>query len=272
MRPRTSASATLPDAGVYSRDYFLSPALDGLPAYQAGSISIVRRRQLEQLEIKPGHRVLDIGCGRGDVVAELVRQGIDIVGVDYSWDAVRLSGEALGSTGAVVQGDAVHLPFRDGAFDAVLMADIIEHLPWAMAVDALREARRITKPDGRLVIHTAPNTWFVAIVMPLLGLVMRLLRRAESVDRFTEYNRLRGLMHPNELNPLSFRRLLREAGLDARSWVDDDVMRSGETEWTVVIAKNPLVRLAARVAAMRPLLWVMGNDLYAVVEPLVGRR
>ncbi|HVA59290.1 MAG TPA: class I SAM-dependent methyltransferase [Mycobacteriales bacterium] len=266
MFPDRRSTQTVPPSTLYSTEYLLSPALEGLPAFQAGTVSLVKQREIDLLAIRPGQRVLDLGCGRGDVVAELLRRGFEVCGVDYSWDAARLAGGLVAGRALVAQADAVALPFAAGAFDRVLLGDVIEHLPWPMAVRALREAARVTTPGGRILVHTAPNTWFIRLVLPPLLIALRLLGRSEVLARFAEYNRLRGLMHPNELNPLSLRRLMRQSGLTARTWVDGDVMRSGASEWTSALATNPLIRLLAKVAAGWPARLVMGNDLYALVD------
>ncbi len=253
-------------ADIYDTDYFLSNACEGLPEYLSRDLSILRRRELEQLDARPGDRVLDLGCGRGESAAELRRRGCTVVAMDYSWDAVALTAKLLDGDGAVVHADGSALPFRRNSFDRILLGDVIEHLPWRLAVEALQEVERVLLPEGRAVVHTSPNSWFVHTVKPLVVLAMRVLGRREVVARFAEYDRLRGPMHPNELSPRSLPRLLRAAGVRGRTWVDDDVLRSGSSEWTEELNRSRGLRAVARLLGMRPMRWVFGNDLYAVVE------
>lgn len=255
----------LPDSTLYSAEYFLSSACDGLTDYLAGGVSVVKARELDLLDVRSGQRVLDLGCGRGEVLAELARRGTRPTGLDYSEDAVRLTKKANADAG-VVRADGTSLPFPDCTFDRVLLGDVIEHLPWPLAKRALAEVVRVLVPGGRALVHTSPNTWFIATVKPVLVLVLRVLRRREVLARFAEYDRLRYAMHPNELNPRRFPRLMREAGVDASVWVDPDVLRSGASEWTEQLSTRRLVRWLGVVAGTWPLRLVLGNDMYALID------
>jgi SAM-dependent methyltransferase len=260
----------VPPSSLYTTDYFLSGACEGLEEYLAGGLSALKQRELQILDVQPGHCVLDLGCGRGEASRALRHVGARIVSLDYSPDAVRLTKAGDDTAPTVVQGNAIALPFQSASFDRVLVSDVIEHLPRPAAVVALREVQRVLAPNGRAVIHTSPNTWFIALVLPPLRVLLRLLRRRDVLERFAAYDRLRGEMHPNELNPLSIRRLAKSAGVSATTWVDPDVLRSGQSAWTIRLAASPLVRLAGHIAGIWPLRLVLGNDLFVLLqaEPL----
>ena len=254
---------SLPPSDVYSEDYFLSGACEGLTEYLAGGLSQIKQHEFSYLDVQPGDRVLDLGCGRGESSAEILRRGATPVALDYAAAAVSLTHRHLDGRDLVVRADAAHLPFRANSFDRVLMGDVIEHLPWSVGVAALKEIERVLVPGGQAVIHTSPNLWFITYCMRPLRLVLRLLRHHDALGRFDEYERLREAMHPNELNPRTIRRLVDEAGVHAETWVDRDILRSGASEWTAQLARSPLVRLLTRLAAAWPLRLVLGNDLYA---------
>jgi ubiquinone/menaquinone biosynthesis C-methylase UbiE len=259
-------SGELPASTLYDEAYFLSEACGGFAEYAAGGISSVKARELALLDVQPGHRVLDLGCGRGEVAAELQRRGVHPIAIDYSWTAVVLTKKQVDQSALVSQADAGSLPFRSGSFDRVLLGDVIEHLPWSLAAVAVTEVERVLKPGGRALIHTSPNTWFIALIKRPLVFAMRRMRRQAVVERFAEYDRLRAAIHPNELNPVTLRRLMREAGVTAKTWVDRDVLRSGESAWTADISRSPVIRVASKVAGAWPMRLVLGNDLYALVE------
>jgi ubiquinone/menaquinone biosynthesis C-methylase UbiE len=267
-RRTREAERELPPSTIYDTDYLLSNALEGLPEYLAGELPILKRRELNLLDAQPGHRVLDLGCGRGEATGGLVEQGAHPVAVDYSWDACALTHKLIGDKALVVQADATALPFATGAFDRVLLADIIEHLPWSLGLKALAEVDRIMAPRGQALIHTAPNTWFIAVVKRPINMVARLLGREEITERFAAYDRLREAMHPNELSPVTFPRLMREAGVEARTWVDRDVVRSGQSAWTMHYKENHprLFKVVSAVAGSWPLRLVLGNDMYSVMQ------
>lgn len=90
-------------------------------------------------------RVLDVGCGDGALGREVRRSGsaARVVGLDSSATMLR------DHPPPAVRGDAVRLPFRDGAFDAVVAVNMLYHLEDPGA--ALREARRVLRPNGLFV-------------------------------------------------------------------------------------------------------------------------
>jgi len=266
-----SRSDRLPSPGIYDREYFLSNACEGLRDYLAGGLASLKERELEHLAVEPGMWFLDIGCGRGETAAEAARRGALVIAVDYSADAVALTRELLGRS-VVVRADGSALPFRSQSVDRVLMGDIIEHVPWDLAKSMLVDVDRVLRTGGRAVVHTSPNTLFIAIVKPALEVVLRWLRRDEVIFRFQEYDRLRAAMHPNELNPFRFRRLMREAGLPARTWVDRDVVRGGSSEWTEELHRGRLFRMAGALAGSWPLRLIFGNDMFGVFEKRASPR
>jgi ubiquinone/menaquinone biosynthesis C-methylase UbiE len=254
---------TLPSSSVYTQEYFLSGACEGLNEYLAGGLSQVKQHEFAYLGVQPGELVLDLGCGRGESSAEILRRGATPIAIDYAAAAVALTHRHLDGRPLVLQADAARLPFRSASFDRVLMGDVIEHLPWDTGVAALREVQRVLVPGGQAVVHTSPNVWFITLFMRPMRLVLKVLRHHEALGRFDEYERLREAMHPNELNPRTMRRLMRAAGVRAETWVDKDVLRSGSSEWTAGLAQSRAIRLLTKVAAVWPFRLVLGNDLYA---------
>jgi len=107
--------------------------------------------------VGPGDRVLDLGCGAGRHAFEVYRRGAHVVAVDFDlselapvngmFGAMRAEGEAGPPAAATaVTADAASLPFPDGAFDRVIAAEIIEHVPRDWRVMA--EIARVLRPGG----------------------------------------------------------------------------------------------------------------------------
>jgi len=96
----------------------------------------------------PGAKLLDVGCGTG----WLAEHFSDYTGIDGAPEAVAAAAERGRN---VVVGDVAEpLPFGDGLFDAVVLKDLLEHVPDPVAV--VREVRRVVKPGGR-VFASSPD-------------------------------------------------------------------------------------------------------------------
>lgn len=147
------------------------------PAQAVYATSLYDRRNARILEhVPPGlGSVLDIGCGVGDVMQLIAEKSAVVVGIDIATVNVQMTRRNLvrsGTTNAVVsQAKAEQIPFRDGVFDLVVMADVIEHIPDVDA--ALREVRRVLRPGGLFVCVTQR-----AALLRSLGRADHLLSRA----------------------------------------------------------------------------------------------
>lgn len=90
--------------------------------------------------------VLELGVGNGKLLRPLVAAGVDVVGLDLSWNVLR-------RLGAGVLADASVLPFRDCAFSAVLDVHCSGHLLAAGRAAAAQEAWRVLRPGGVCVVE-----------------------------------------------------------------------------------------------------------------------
>ena len=221
---------------VYDREYFLSETCEGADEFLAGrGLSALKARQVAHLRPAPGERVLDLGCGRGEVLLACARAGADVAGIDYAHAAVEISRETLaGVAGAeVVQGDVAALPWPDASFDAVLTGDVIEHLVADDADGMLREAHRVLRPGGRLVVHTAPNRLFLDWTWPVARRVLNAAGHGETVARLDHWIAWSKDFHVNEQTLHGLRRSLRRAGFPApRVWIDAAIVRDGSHHTT----------------------------------------
>ncbi len=119
----------------------------------------------DRLGLRPGERVLDMGCGAGRHAFEMYRRGADVIALDMDADelagvgeifaAMREQGEVpAGADADTKQGDALDLPFPDGEFDRIVAAEVLEHIP--EDVRAMRELARVLRPGGTIAV-TVPR-------------------------------------------------------------------------------------------------------------------
>lgn len=131
----------------------------------------IRFDRLDQLGLRDGSRVLDVGAGFGRHAFELARRGHHVVALDYAADEVEGTNatfEAMVEAGeipagrvqGVLRGDATRLPFADGSFDAVITSEVLEHIESDTA--ALAEMHRVLRPGG-VFAATVPS-WFPEVV------------------------------------------------------------------------------------------------------------
>lgn len=101
--------------------------------------------------------ILDIGCGTGETLTFMkkVFPKSKLQGIDYLPEAVKYT-KSRGHSAR--RADALHLPFADASFDAVLLLDVIEHIKDDSGV--IKEAKRVLKPGG-VIILTAPALQFI---------------------------------------------------------------------------------------------------------------
>ena len=114
-----------------------------------------------RLNLRPGSRVLDAGCGQGRHLGEAFRRhGVNVVGIDKKHEDViktrnllrLMQQEGQGGQGSwgVCMGDLTRLPFADQSFDVVICSEVLEHIPEDAA--AIREVIRVLKPGEVLAV------------------------------------------------------------------------------------------------------------------------
>lgn len=114
--------------------------------------------------LAPSSRVLDVGCGGGFVSNALAARGHDVHGLDVTGDSLAVAArhDRAGRV-AYARGDALRLPYRGGAFDAVCAMDFLEHVDQPERVVA--EASRVLRAGGRFFFHTFNRNWLAWLVV-----------------------------------------------------------------------------------------------------------
>jgi demethylmenaquinone methyltransferase/2-methoxy-6-polyprenyl-1,4-benzoquinol methylase len=175
------------EKSIYVREMFASiaPRYDATNRLLTGGVDERwRRRAVRELAPPPGGRVLDLCCGTGDLTFHLLRKdpSLRVAGLDFCAPMLdgakaRAPKEAPGADLTFIEGDAMALPFEDGAFDGAIMGFSMRNVVDIVAT--LREARRVLRPGARFVnldVSKAPNPLFRRAfdlyfynVVPLVG-------------------------------------------------------------------------------------------------------
>ncbi len=117
-------------------------------------------RFLDDTGVLAGHpSILEIGSGTGTLLAELVRRGHQVQGVELRNDFINQAHAWYGAL-PLQAIDGIELPFGDRSFDVVMSFDVFEHIPDSDA--HLREVARVLRPRGAYVLQT-PNKWMNVI-------------------------------------------------------------------------------------------------------------
>jgi len=104
----------------------------------------------EFYDLKPGQRVLDLGCGTGGATIALRNRGLIAFGLDYAPRMVQQARSRV-THSWFVRGNGDALPFADAAFDTVIADGVLHHLAVQRRLEpALAEIRRVLKPGGTL--------------------------------------------------------------------------------------------------------------------------
>jgi len=251
----------------YSKEYFLTES-DGWAEYLASKGLILPPRLQtvwNYLDIKPGLRILDVGCGRGEILVHCGLQNAQAVGIDYSHAALELACDSIREivkTGkyyfkmpGLILGNAQWLPFPNNTFDRVVMSDVIEHLYQSELESALREVHRVLVPGGMLLVHTMPNLWYYLYGYPLFRLVQKLRGIQLPADPRERYCFRE--VHVNEQSPRSLNTTLSRIGFSRwRVWLYDYRDYAGYP---------PIMRFAMRLLTRLPgIKQIFCDDIFAV--------
>lgn len=206
--------STSDELGKYYTLKYYTTQSDGFEVFQrsTGRELPPRLEYLYRLAaVEPGSLILDVGCGRGEVLAEAFSSGAHAVGIDYSQPALELAHRSIAARSRegnvfplLCHGDAKGLPFEDRIFDVVFILDVIEHLSEDELIVVLGNIARVLKPGGVCIVST-PNHWQTTIGGTIISVVKRLLRQPLP-------SRKNDSTHINLKTPITLRRTLRRAG------------------------------------------------------------
>ncbi len=189
-------------------DYQYRALTEGHPMqrfWHGGKLTMIDH--LVRPHLRVGSRLLEIGCGAGNLLLQATVPGSYPLALDLSMQALtfvrsRLREASFGAQApsgfACTQALGEALPFRAGTFDCVLLSEVIEHLEAPQV--SVGEAARVLRPGGRLLV-TTPNYRSFWPVMEW------------AVDRLNMAPKMAGEQHVSRFHAASLNRMLVQAGL-----------------------------------------------------------
>ena len=155
-----------------------------LPIFPHHIYQEARQLGLSNSSLQADKLMLDIGCGRGEMLALYAAQGWLTVGLDFSFDALTISKELytklppeVAARISLVCVDAKRLCFEDNSVDVVLMLDFVEHVPQNELKKIMADAYRVLRPGGILIVHTQPTVNFIKYGQHIYRLLNKLTGR-----------------------------------------------------------------------------------------------
>lgn len=142
------------------REFYNKIYSEKLPAkheWVAGTASPELIKLIWEGAIKPGMKVLEVGCGVGTESVFMAVRGMNVTGIDLSDAAVLLAkqlADFYGVDAEFKQGDATNLAFEDQSFDVVCDQGVFHHLRDEERENYAREIARVLKPKGQFVLRS----------------------------------------------------------------------------------------------------------------------
>ncbi|CAA7612105.1 class I SAM-dependent methyltransferase [Magnetospirillum sp. UT-4] len=158
-RAEAKDPAVIAIARQYGEMYWDGPREYGYGGYRYdGRWRPVARDIIDHYGLKAGMKVLDVGCGKGFLVKDLMLEcpGLEAFGLDVSLYAVTHAPDE--TIGRLHLGTAERLPFPDDSFDCVLSLNTIHNFPRPRAIRCLAEIERVCKGSASFVVVDSYHT------------------------------------------------------------------------------------------------------------------
>lgn len=270
---------------VYTKDYYLNDCsgYDNWKQSCGKDFEPRFKRIIKEIPSVKNLRILDIGCGRGELAFWCAREDAkEVIGIDYSKNAINLANEALIHYEKNIRekvsfkvGDGKDLKFRDKSFDAVLLTEVLEHMYPEEQELMFNEISRVLRDDGFVFIHTAPSRLFNDFIYKywcypagsILVLVNNLVT-GKKYSNMVKPSKLRSyyhkIMHVNEPDYFMLRNLFEKSGFIG------EIRSSNVTVLKPIISwKDSLFNLLIYlypISNKYPFNIIWGNDFYALLK------
>lgn len=215
----------------------------------AGQWRVWQRLVLTRLK---GHDVLELGCGLGDLLADMLAAGYACRAIEHSPQMVAaaratLQRRKVGKRNWVLQGSAQHLPFADASFDTVVSTFPSEYI---YDPDTLGEVERVLRPGGRLIVIEGANLLPVGFLQPFLVFVQMLVYGPSAIFGPRKRRNLDEEMTRNSSTGRPVDSILR-ANRDTSTGITTDVVEDAWFGQHIPLEQHGLRRRSERIRSRR---------------------
>lgn len=195
----------------YTEDYYMNDC-GGYDDFKSSNGTKIEQRLQDVYNlINPvkTDRILDIGCGRGELSFALSSSGADVTGVDYSADAIKIAKKTYDGKRdnlKYVQADIFQMNQLD-VYDKIVMADVVEHIEQDVLEKIFEKIAHSLNDNGILVVHTAPNKDYYKYCYPDMRHAASEFGCYLPCNPRSYYEQL---MHINEQSPETLRTALKK--------------------------------------------------------------
>lgn len=244
----------------------------GFECFKGGRIDAIYEEAFKMAGSVSGKdiKMLDVGCGRGEMVYLGALRDWRSFGVDYSEQAIAMARDFLKNnlpknlqnSAKIELMDARDLKYGNHTFDIIFMLDIVEHLCDDDLEKMFARASQILKPTGRVIIHTSPNKLLIQPVRLLAGLFGICFKSDEfHINEQTVFSLKRNLEKYFDIQNIEIKKI-------KHYWFNSVPERSSIIKYIAKLADKFADNFLIDFIIMKsPLKLLFGNDIWVTVYP-----
>jgi cyclopropane fatty-acyl-phospholipid synthase-like methyltransferase len=267
----------------YTKKYFLSEC-SGYKTFNKSSgqkLDLRLKTIFSKIPIKKNNKVLDIGCGRGELVFWAAKKGCKAYGVDYSKSAIEIANRAkeklpekIRNKCTFINKTIAKMNFKSKEFEIISLVEVIEHL-YPKEQDLLfKKINEWLSDDGIVFIHTEPNKFFndftykyycypVGATLVFLSNLILHHKYPNIISPQKIRTKLQKQLHINEQAYFKLQRLFKKHGFKGKIYSTGVTTIKPVYSWKDILFN--LITYFYPFSNYFPFNIIWGNDYYAIL-------